>query len=178
MLVVNMEIPGLDTEAYAASVDHLSSLEKFGRKWYTAGLTAGIAQAMNEAEGRPIIDPTPKSEDSEDLIALLITRNEGLEKKVKELEAREKEAENFERVAIDARKGLVSAHAAMEIAIESATRVAPYWLSARLISVASEINDRMQECTQRIKRAREESKKRASEPQEASGSSSKYRKHN
>ncbi|KAG8671956.1 hypothetical protein FPOAC2_05320 [Fusarium poae] len=186
MLVLNsntdMEIPGLDTEAYAASVDHLSSLEKFGRKWYAAGLTAGLAQAMNEAAtneagARSAVEPTLKSDDSQDLVAALIIRNEELEKKVKEIEEKDKQIESFKTTAIAARERLVSAHAAMVSIIESAANVAPYWLAGRLTSVASEIDDRRKECSRRIERACQESKKRSSDSQETSGKCSKHRKH-
>ncbi|GKU07000.1 hypothetical protein FLAG1_09990 [Fusarium langsethiae] len=171
----DMEIPDLNAEAYAGSVDCLSFLEKFGRKWYAAGVQAGLAQAREEAEDRPEVTTTPRSQEDQILIASLVTCNEEMEKKMK---GKEKDVESFKAVAIDAQERIMSAHAAVVSIRESAIGVAPYWLSDRLTSVVSELHDRVNECRARIDKACRDSKKRAREFEGPNGGSNKHRKHN
>ncbi|KAF5232855.1 hypothetical protein FAUST_8501 [Fusarium austroamericanum] len=182
------EVPGLGADAYAASVDHLSSLEKFGRKWYASGVEAGLAQAAQNGEIRVIPVPNPKSEeDTQDLVASLLTRNEELEKKVKGLEENDKDSggkynqiECLEEAAQTCKDSLISAHAAIAIMIKSARGIHPVWLYEKLVSINAKIEDRKNECIDSIDKARRESKKRPRESQgcEGSGSSSKHRRHN
>jgi hypothetical protein len=93
----NMEVPGLEADVYVTSVGHLATLEKFGRKWYDAGVKAGLAQAKEDPDHRTQFASAAKSDGTEDVVAALIARNDELEEQVKELIA-------FKKIAVGARK--------------------------------------------------------------------------
>ncbi|CEI61314.1 hypothetical protein FVEN_g5966 [Fusarium venenatum] len=164
----DMEIPGMDAEACASSADHLSSVKKFGRKWYAAGFEAGLAQATNEAEVRPTVAPTRKSEDSPDLIASLVARNEELEK---ELKGKDKGIVSFKKAAIDVRDYLVSAHNDMVSIIERSSGVVPDWLEKDLYNLALDLDTGKIQCAESIIKSWKEYLKPVSESHGSSGSS-------
>jgi hypothetical protein len=78
------QIPGLDSESYAAAINHYDMLEEFGRKYHAlgveaghaTGIEAGLAQAEEEIELRI----ASAMEDSQEVISQLI------EKRTKETE--------------------------------------------------------------------------------------------
>ncbi|RGP77775.1 hypothetical protein FLONG3_4069 [Fusarium longipes] len=149
-------IPGLEEDAHATSFVHIEALKKFGRKWYAAGVQAGIAQAGDECH------TTAESEGTRDIIIDLISHQENLNKQVKELEA-------FKDVAIGAREKLSSTEAAMASVIKSSERVVPQWLIGRLTSVMNEMERYRLQCSEKIDKASHQSKKRRGESHESEG---------
>lgn len=78
------QVPGLKSEAYAATIDHRNMLEEFGRKYHALGVEAGHAMGVEaglaQAEEEIEIRIASAMEDSQEVIAELI------EKRTKETE--------------------------------------------------------------------------------------------